>query len=138
MLHLMLQPMPVSIGFPSSLLQGSYTLSLGGFKLNIFIFVSSQVLSLHHIRHCKHVHYFSVTCDDQINACGLKFSMACEWHILIEEDKDNLLQFAKVFPTKFLNLPIHQSFILAPFCTVQYYCYKYTIYDDNTRKSHVT
>ena len=28
--------------------------------------------------------------------------MACEWCILIEEDKNNLLQFAKVFSTKLL------------------------------------
>ena len=33
--------------------------------------------------------------------------MVCQWCVLIEEDKDNLLQFAKVFPAKFLvtNLP---------------------------------
>ena len=42
-------------------------------------------------------------CDDEINDCGFKFSVACEWRVLIEEDKDNLLQFAKVFPTKFLK-----------------------------------
>ena len=34
-----------------------------------------------------------------------KFSMVCKWHVLIKEDKDDLLQFAKVFPTKFLNSP---------------------------------
>ena len=35
--------------------------------------------------------------------------MACQWRVLIEEDKDNLLQFTKVFPAKFLWLPICQS-----------------------------
>ena len=42
------------------------------------------------------------------------------WRVLTEENKDNLLQFAKVFPTKFLKLPIRQSFILPPFCTIRY------------------
>ena len=36
-----------------------------------------------------------------------KFSVACKWCVLIKEDKDNLLQFAKVFPNK---LPIRQSY----------------------------
>ena len=36
--------------------------------------------------------------------------MVCEWCVLIEEDKDNSLQFFKVFPTKFLKLPIRQVF----------------------------
>ena len=34
--------------------------------------------------------------------------MACEWHVLIEENKDNSLQFAKVFSHQILkvtNLP---------------------------------
>ena len=31
------------------------------------------------------------------------------WDALIEEDKDNLLQFAKVFPAKFLKLTIRQK-----------------------------
>ena len=37
----------------------------------------------------------------KINDCGFKFSMASQQHVLIKEDKDNLLQFAKVFPAKF-------------------------------------
>ena len=40
------------------------------------------------------------------------------WHVLIEEDKDNLLQFAKVF--KLLKLPIYQNFPPTPFCAIQY------------------
>ena len=42
------------------------------------------------------------------------------WRVLIEEDKDNSLQFTKVFPAKFLKLPIHQSFPLPPFCAIRY------------------
>ena len=72
-------------------------------KLNIFIFMSSLVLS-------PHSHHFSAAHDDKINNCGFKFSMACNWHVLIKENNDNLLKFAKVFPTKFLKLPIRQSF----------------------------
>ena len=41
---------------------------------------------------------------------AFKFSVACECHVLIEKDTDNSLQFTKVFPTKFLKLPICQSF----------------------------
>ena len=55
-----------------------------------------------------------------MNNCDFKFSMVSEWHVIIEEDKNNLLQFAKVFPTKFLKLPIRQSFTLPPFCTIIY------------------
>ena len=53
-----------------------------------------------------------------INDCGFKFSMACKWHVLIEEDKDNSLQFDKVLFTKFLELPIHKSFSPSLFCTI--------------------
>ena len=58
--------------------------------------------------------------DDKINDCGFKFSVACKWCVLIEQDKDDLLQFAKVFPAKFLKLPIHQSFSPSPFCAIWY------------------
>ena len=90
---------------------------------------------LHHKEHSKHLYIcgvpsphltlqthtpFNTARDDKINNCGFKFSVACKWHVLIEEDKDNSLQFSKVFPTKFLKLPIHQSFPPPPFCTIQY------------------
>ena len=55
----------------------------------------------------------------KINDCGLKFSVL-QWRVLIEEDKDDTLQFAKVFPAKFLKLPIRQSFSPPPFCTIWY------------------
>ena len=64
------------------------------FKLNIFIFVLSRVL----FPHCKCPHHFSAKHDDKINDGGFKFSVACKWHVLIEEDKDDSLQFAKVCP----------------------------------------
>ena len=91
------------------------------FNLYVFIFMSSRVLFPHHTWHCKRTHYFSSTRDDKINDCGFKFSVACEWHVLIEEDKDNLFQYAKVFPIKFLKLPICQSFTPPPFCAIQYF-----------------
>ena len=68
--------------------------------------MSSQPL---HTWRYKRAHYFNATRDDKINDCGFKFTVECQWHVLIEEDKDNLLQFAKVFPAKFFKLPIHQS-----------------------------
>ena len=115
-----LSMLPVSIALPSSRLQGSYAPSWKYFKLNIFIFVSSRVLSPHHTWHYRHACYFNATRDDKINNCGFKFSVVCQWHVLIEEDKNNLLQFAKVLPTKFLKLPIRQSFTPLPFCAIQY------------------
>ena len=110
--------LPVSIELPGSHSQESYAPSLGA--LNIFIFVSSRVLSPHHTQHCKCAHYFNATCNDKINDCGFKFSVVCQWHVLIK-DKDNLLQFAKVFPTKFLKLPIRQSFTPALFYAIRYF-----------------
>ena len=69
--------------------------------------------------HCKCPHHFRATRDDKINDCGIKFSVACEWSVLIEEDKDDSLQFAKVFSAKFLKLPIRQSFSPPLFCTIR-------------------
>ena len=48
------------------------------FKLNIFIFMSSQVLSPHHTWHCKRMHHFSAAYDNKINTCGFKFSVVCK------------------------------------------------------------
>ena len=93
-----LQPMSVSLGLPGSLSQGSYALLLGAFQI--------KHLHICVILDCKHKHHFSATHDGKINNCGFRFSVACEWHVLIEEDKDNSLQFA---PTKFIKLPIPQS-----------------------------
>ena len=53
-------------------------------------------------------HYFSTTRDDKVNDCGFKFSAVCKWHVSFKEDKDDSLQFAKVFPAKFLKLVIRQ------------------------------
>ena len=50
------------------------------------------MLSPHHTWHCKCAHYFSTTRDDKINDCGFKFSMACEWCVLIKQDKDTFHQ----------------------------------------------
>ena len=80
------------------------------------IFMSSRVLSSHY--RCPH--RFSATSDDKVNDCGFKFSVVCEWCVLFKEDKDDSLQFAKVFPAKFLKLPIRQSFPPPPFCAIQY------------------
>ena len=77
--------------------------------------MSCRVLS----PHCKRPHHFSATHDDKVNDCGFKFSMVCKWHVLIEEDKDDSLQFAKVFPTEFLKLSICQNFPQLPFCTIR-------------------
>ena len=68
------------------------------------IFMSSQVFitSLHM------PHHFSTTRDDKVNDCGFKFSVACKWCVSFKKDKDDSLQFAKVFPTKFLKLVIRQ------------------------------
>ena len=68
--------------------------------------MSFRVLSPHYTRPL----YFSATRDDKINDCGFKFSVACKWCVLFKEDKDDSLQFAKVFSAKFLKLPIRQSF----------------------------
>ena len=38
---------------------------------------------------------FNAARDDKINDCGFNFSVVCEWRVLIEEDKDNSLQFTK-------------------------------------------
>ena len=88
-------------------------------SLGLLISLSQKML--HHKEHFKHLYICSVCSplrspyltlqthapfnsarDDKINDCGFNLSMACEWCVLIEEDKDNLLQFAKVFPAKFL------------------------------------
>ena len=63
--------------------------------------MSPRVLLPPHTGRCKRTRYFNATRDDKINDCGFKFSMAYQWYVLIEGDKDNLLQFAKVFPFKF-------------------------------------
>ena len=88
----LLQSMPVALGLPGFL----SIMSLGNFhkevmlchwehfKLNI---MSSRVLSPHY----KCPHHFSATCDDKVNDCGFKFSVACKWCVLIEEDKDDSL-----------------------------------------------
>ena len=78
--------------------------------------MSSQVLSPHY----KCPHHFSTTCDDKVNDCGFKFSVAGEWCFLFKENKDDSLLFAKVFPAKFLKLPIRQSFSPPPFYTIGY------------------
>ena len=36
--------------------------------------------------------------------------MVCQWHVLIKEEMDNLLQYAKVLTTIFLKLAIHQFY----------------------------
>ena len=57
-----------------------------------------------------------------MNNCGFKFSVACEWCVLIEEDKGNSLEFAKIFLTKFLKLLICQSFFCHRFVLYSTYC----------------
>ena len=87
--------MPVALELPSSLSQRSYAQALQ------VKFVSSRVLS----PHCECPHYFSSTRDDKINDRGFKFSMACEWLVLIEKDKDDSLQLTnspKFFPATVL------------------------------------
>ena len=73
----------------------------------------------HHTWHCKRVHHFTPARDDKINDCG--FNLACRTSGVFSsrKTKGNLLQFAKVFPTKFLKLPIRQSFPPPPFCTIR-------------------
>ena len=50
-------------------------------------------------------HYFSATRDDKINDCGFKFSVACEWRILIEEDKNTIHQSFSRQILEVTNLP---------------------------------
>ena len=95
------------------------------YLLDYLVFLHKKVM-LHQKEHSKHLTLqmhapFSAACDDKINDCGFNFSVVCEWRVLIEEDKDNSLQFAKVFPIKFLKLLICQSFPLPLFCTIRYY-----------------
>ena len=60
------------------------------------------MLSPHHTWHCKRAHYFSATRDDKINNCGFKFTVACKWWVLIEEDnKDTIRQS---FPRQILKI----------------------------------
>ena len=66
------------------------------------IFMSSRVLSLYY----KRPHNFSATRDDKVNNCGFKFSVAREWHVLFKKDKDDSLQFAKVFPATVLHYTV--------------------------------
>ena len=80
------------------------------------------MVSPYHTWHCKCEHHFSATSDDKINDCGFKFCVVYTWHVLIEEDKDNSLEFAKVFPTKFLKLLIRQSLSHHRFMLYGMYC----------------
>ena len=104
--------MPVAIELPGSLSQRSYAPSLGAFQIkHLYIYV---ILSV--IPHYKRPHYFSATCDDKVMIVALNSA----WQVLIEDDNDDSLQFAKVFPAKFLKLPIRQSFPPPLFCTIKY------------------
>ena len=88
-------------GLPGSLSQRSYALSLVAFQIE------------HHPTwHCKCTHHFSATYGDIIKDCDFKFSMACEWNILIEKDKDNSLQFTS-FPHQTL-IKVYQFAKVSP------------------------
>ena len=79
-------------------------------QLKLSIFISCHpglLLSPHNTSHCQHAHHFSAACDDKINNCNFKFSMAYEWCFNLRRQ---VLQLAKVFPAIFLRLPICQSF----------------------------
>ena len=99
-----------SLGLLVSFPQESYAPSQRAFQTSLYLWCPLTTLK---------TAPFNTARDDKINDRGLNFSVACEWHVLIKEDKDNSLQFAKVFPAKLLKLPIHQSFIL--FFTVLHY-----------------
>ena len=111
-----LQPMPVSLGLHGSLSQGSYALSLGAFQIkHLYINVILSVIPSPHLTQQTRtilVPHVMI----KLNDCGFEFSMVCEWCALIKEDKDNSLQFTKIFPTKFLKLPIRQSFPCTILC----------------------
>ena len=115
-----LQPMSVSHRLPGSLSQGSYVPFIRSIPNYISLYSCHPRYYPLTTLDTANAHHFSATCDDKINICGFKFSVKSEWHVLIKEDKDNLLQFAKDFPSKFLKLLIHQSFSLPPFCTIWY------------------
>ena len=83
------------------------------------------LLSPHNTSHCKHVHHFSAAHDDKINDCGSKFSIVCEWCILTEEDRDNSLEFAKIFPFKVTDSPKFSPTTVL----------RYTVYNEVKRKS---
>ena len=78
------------------------------FRLNILYLCHPEYYPLTTLD-AANTHHFSATCDDKINNYSFKFSVVCEWCVLFKEDKDDSLQFAKVFPTKFVKLPICQS-----------------------------
>ena len=63
------------------------------------------MLPPHHTWHCKCAHYLSATCDDKINDCAFKFSVVCEWRVLIEEDKDTICQNFPRQTLKITNSP---------------------------------
>ena len=102
-----------SLGLLGSLSQEGYAPSQGAFQTSLYSCCPSPHLTLQTHAPFKAAH------DDKINDCGFNFSVACEWRVLIEEDKDNTLQFAKVFPTKFLKLSIRQSFSPPQFCAIR-------------------
>ena len=112
---------PITTVYASSswMTRFSFTMKLCS-VIGSIIFMSSRVLSPHY----KCPHHFSTTHDDKVNDCGFKFNMACKWCVLFKEDKDDSLQFAKIFPTKFLvtNLP---KFFPA---TILRYTVRYQIY----------
>ena len=92
---------PVSIGLPGSCSQGSYSPSLGAFQIkHLYIRVILSVIPSPHLTLQTHT-FFSATRDDKIKDCGFKFSMACEWHNLIKEDKDAICQS---FPHQILKV----------------------------------
>ena len=111
-------PVSIAIRLPSSCSQGSYAPSWEYLNLNSCHPECYPLTTLDTAN--AHTTYFNTTHDDKINDCGFKFSMVCQWRVLNEEDQHNLLQFAKVFPTKFLKLLICQSFTPPPFCVIQY------------------
>ena len=88
----------VSLGLPGSLSQESYTPTLGAFQTSLYLWCPLTTLDTTNACTILASHVMI----KQMNV-AFKFSMACEWCALIKEDKDNSLQFAKVFLTKFLK-----------------------------------
>ena len=79
--------------------------------------MSSEVLSPHY----KCPHHFNATRDDKVNDYGFKFSMVCKWCVLSKEDKDDSLQFDKVFPCQILKVTNSPKF--SPATVLHYMVY---------------
>ena len=77
--------------------------------------MSSRVLSSKHLT--LQTRTLNATRDDKINDCGFKFSVACQWRVLIKEDEDNFIAIRQNSPRQILSYQfakvlLHHRFVL--------------------------